>query len=74
VIFCHNDAQRKAAELSRAIAQREFKRPIVTEIEPLRSFHKAEDYHQDYFRNNPGAPYCQFVIRPKLKKLNLAEK
>ncbi|PYM09823.1 MAG: peptide-methionine (S)-S-oxide reductase, partial [Verrucomicrobia bacterium] len=42
---------------------------IVTEIVPLTKFYKAEDYHQDYFRNHPNAPYCAVVIVPKLEKL-----
>jgi peptide-methionine (S)-S-oxide reductase len=43
----------------------------VTEISPLIQFYRAENYHQDYYDNNRNAPYCQFVIRPKLKKLGL---
>ncbi|MBI5387695.1 MAG: peptide-methionine (S)-S-oxide reductase MsrA [Verrucomicrobia bacterium] len=69
VIFYHDDAQRAAAEKSKAEAQKQFDRPIVTQIEPLTKFFKAEGYHQDYFANNPNQPYCQAVIRPKLEKL-----
>lgn len=43
--------------------------PIVTELEPLKAFYKAEITHQDYFKNNPNAPYCSFVVKPKVKKL-----
>jgi len=71
VIFYQNEQQRLAAEKSRVTAQREFKSPIVTEIKPLTEFFKAENYHQDYYRNNPAAPYCKFVIAPKLEKLKL---
>ncbi len=70
VIFHHNDAQKAAAEKSKQAAQAHFSAPIVTEIAPLTQFYKAENYHQDYFRNNPRAPYCAFVIRPKLEKLD----
>jgi peptide-methionine (S)-S-oxide reductase len=42
--------------------------PIVTEVEPLKEFYKAEDYHQDYFENNPSQPYCQMVVAPKVAK------
>jgi peptide-methionine (S)-S-oxide reductase len=70
VIFHHNDAQRAAAEKSKKAAQAQFAAPIVTEIAPLTQFYKAENYHQDYFRNNPQARYCTFVIRPKLEKLD----
>lgn len=71
VIFYHDDAQRKAAEKSLKEAQKDFDDPIVTRIEPLKDFYEAENYHQDYYNNNPNAPYCTFVIRPKLKKLKL---
>ena len=46
-----------------------FDRPIVTEVTPLGTFHPAEDYHQGYFRNHPGQPYCRAMIEPKLAKL-----
>jgi len=70
VIFYHDEKQRTAAEESRRRAAAQFSAPIVTKIEPLREFYEAEDYHQDYFRNNPRAPYCMFVIKPKLEKLH----
>ena len=69
VIFYHSEAQKAAAEKSKATAQWRFPAPIVTEITPLTEFYKAEDYHQDYFRNHPNAPYCAVVISPKLEKL-----
>jgi peptide-methionine (S)-S-oxide reductase len=71
VIFYHNEEQRKAAEESKTHALSLFADPIVTEIQPLDTFYPAENYHQDYFRNNANAPYCAFVIKPKLKKLSL---
>lgn len=71
VIFYHNDRQKALAEQSKRKAQAMFNDPIVTEIQPLKAFYVAENYHQDYYRNNPNAPYCTFVIRPKLKKLQL---
>ena len=45
-----------------------FYRPIVTEIVPLATFYEAEEYHQQYYRSNSAAPYCQLVIVPKLTK------
>ena len=48
-----------------------FEDPIVTEIVPAPIFYPAEEYHQDYYKKNPNQGYCSFVIRPKLKKLNL---
>ena len=71
VIFYHTEEQRQGAEQSKQEAQKNFTQSIVTEIQPLTKFYPAENYHQDYYRNNPQAPYCQFVIKPKLKKLAL---
>ena len=42
--------------------------PIITALEPLKKFYEAEDYHKDYYAKNPGNPYCQVVINPKLEK------
>lgn len=70
-IFYHDAEQRAAAEASKTAAQKHFDRPIVTEITEASTFYPAEDYHQDYYRLNPSAPYCQMVIRPKLQKLDL---
>jgi peptide-methionine (S)-S-oxide reductase len=69
IILHHNAAQKEAAEKSKQTAQWQFTEPIVTQIAPLTKFFPAEDYHQDYFRRNPQAPYCAVVIRPKLEKL-----
>lgn len=69
VIYYQNEAQRAAAEKSKAEAQKQFTDPIVSEIQPLTRFYPAEGYHQDYYRNNESQPYCQAVIRPKLEKL-----
>jgi peptide-methionine (S)-S-oxide reductase len=69
IILHHNDSQRETALRSKQRAAARFNRPIVTEIVPLKAFYRAEEYHQDYFRKNPNAPYCVVVISPKLKKL-----
>ncbi len=69
IILYHNDAQKLAAERSKAAEQKKLSRPIVTEIVPLKKFYEAEAYHQDYFRRNPNQAYCQVVIRPKVNKL-----
>lgn len=69
IILYENDRQQQIAEASRAEAAKRFAKPIVTEIVPLRAFYPAEAYHQDYYRKNPNAAYCQAVIRPKLEKL-----
>jgi peptide-methionine (S)-S-oxide reductase len=68
VILYSGPAQKAAAEKSKAAAQKNFKDPIVTQIVPLDHFYKAEDYHQNYYNSNSHAPYCQVVIKPKLKK------
>ena len=68
IILYNSEAQKEAAEKSKVEAQKKFKKPIVTQIVPLKKFYKAEDYHQDYYNNNSSAPYCQVVIQPKLEK------
>ena len=68
VIFYHDEEQKEIAEMSKKEAQKRFSSPIVTEISPLTTFWKAEDYHQDYFRKNPNQGYCQVVIAPKVNK------
>jgi peptide-methionine (S)-S-oxide reductase len=69
IILYANAAQKAAAEASRAEAQQTFRDPITTEIVPLTKFWPAEDYHQDYFANNPDAGYCRAVIAPKISKI-----
>lgn len=68
IILYQNEEQKTAAEKSRAEAQSRYSDPIVTEIVPLQAFYAAEEYHQDYFRKNPNAGYCRFVVRPKVDK------
>ncbi len=71
MIFYHNEQQRKAAQASREKLERsgKFESPIVTEITPFTNFFPAEDYHQDFYANNPAHPYCRAIIDPKLQKL-----
>ncbi len=69
IILYADATQRAAAEKSRAEAAKVFRDPITTEIVPLDKFWPAEAYHQDYFRRNPNAGYCSYVIAPKIKKL-----
>ncbi len=72
VIFYHSGEQKKVAEASKAAAKANFKEPIVTEITQASEFYPAENYHQDYYKENKSKnPYCRFVIEPKLKKLKL---
>lgn len=74
VIFYHDEAQKAAAEASKAAAEESglWADPIVTEIVPLHHYYPAEDYHQNYFRTHPGQPYCQFVVGPKVGKFRQA--
>lgn len=70
-IFYHDETQKQLAEkLKQKIDEaRVYRNPLVTEITAASKFHEAEDYHQDYFRNNPNVPYCDANIPPKLEKL-----
>ncbi|MEY4940880.1 MAG: hypothetical protein RIQ93_2615 [Verrucomicrobiota bacterium] len=72
VILFATEAQKVAAQKSRDSAAAKFRDPITTEILPLSKFWPAEEYHQDYFRRNPNAGYCVYVIAPKIKKLEKA--
>jgi len=69
-IFYHSEGQRAVAEeVIRALdAEGIWSAPIVTEVRPASTFYPAEDYHQEYFRNNPEQPYCRFVVEPKVVK------
>ncbi len=60
--------QKAIAEKSKATAQKQFFKPIVTEIVALQKFYPAEGYHQDFYKNNPNQGYCRAVIRPKVEK------
>ncbi len=68
-IMPHNEAQEVIAGQSLKERAKEFKSPITTTIAPLNKFYVAEADHQDYFRLNPGVPYCASLIAPKLKEL-----
>lgn len=70
VIFYHNQHQKELAEKykKQLNESKAWDKPIVTEISPFVSFYKAEDYHQNYYNQNGDAPYCQYVIQPKVEK------
>jgi peptide-methionine (S)-S-oxide reductase len=70
-IFCHTPEQQAEAEavIAALSAEGMFDTPIVTQVLEAAPFYPAEDYHQGYFDTNPGQPYCQFVVAPKLAKL-----
>ena len=70
IILYADEAQKKAAEASKAVAAKKFTKPIVTEIVPLKAFYSAEDYHKNYFNlHKDDGGYCQFIIGPHLQKL-----
>ena len=69
VIYYHDDEQQKKAKLVLDEMQVVYDKPIVTELSLLGIFYDAEDYHQDYYKNNSEQGYCQVVINPKLAKL-----
>ncbi|QOI98045.1 MAG: peptide-methionine (S)-S-oxide reductase MsrA [Flammeovirgaceae bacterium] len=70
VIFYHSPEQKQLAEKYKKNldASGAFESPIVTEISPFTGFYKAEDYHQNYYNLNGSAPYCSYVIQPKVDK------
>lgn len=69
-IFYHNPEQRATAEkVIRELNEAKlWPNPIVTEVAPFTEFYEAEEYHQEYFANNPYQPYCQVIIAPKVAK------
>lgn len=70
VIFYHSEKQKESAEYYKEQITQEniWDKPIVTEITAFTKFYPAEDYHQNYYNNNPGQGYCSFVITPKVEK------
>ncbi len=69
-IYYHTPEQKQVAEevIAELNAAQIWNAPIVTEVTPLPQFYKAEDYHQEYYQNNPYQPYCQMVVAPKVSK------
>ena len=69
-IFTHDQSQQDIAMLIIAEINQEqlFEETIVTQVSPAVTFYCGEDYHQEYFKNNPGNQYCQAVVSPKLAK------
>ena len=71
VVFYADEDQKKQAQffIKNLKTEEIFSQPIVTIVEPLKDFYKAEDYHQQYYKKHPERAYCQVVISPKLVKL-----
>jgi peptide-methionine (S)-S-oxide reductase len=70
VIFYHSDEQKQKAEYykNKLTVEKIWEKPIVTEITKFEKFYPAEDYHQEYYDNNPNQGYCAYVITPKVEK------
>lgn len=71
VIYYHDEKQKEIATkvIAKITENKLWSKPIVTEISPLQNFYPAEDYHQNYYKNNSAKPYCSLVIGPKIQKL-----
>ncbi|MDQ3129981.1 MAG: peptide-methionine (S)-S-oxide reductase MsrA [Acidobacteriota bacterium] len=69
-IFYHSDEQKRIAEevIKEVTGEAVYDNPIVTEVTKFDKFYPAEDYHQEYFANNPTQPYCAAVVAPKVSK------
>jgi peptide-methionine (S)-S-oxide reductase len=69
-IFYQSETQKKIAQeaVDEINKSRMWGRPVLTQLAPLKAFYKAEDYHQEYFKNNPDQAYCRVVIEPKVAK------
>lgn len=70
-VFYHDSEQKQKAEMYKQKLNEAgaFSNPVVTEISPMGVFYKAEEAHQNYYKNNQDQPYCAIVIRPKIEKL-----
>jgi len=73
VVFYHDAEQQKIAEAYKTQLDKDgvWDKPIVTEISPIENFYPAEDYHNNYYENNPQNGYCQAVVRPKVEKFKM---
>ncbi|NHH89863.1 peptide-methionine (S)-S-oxide reductase MsrA [Pseudoalteromonas sp. MB47] len=68
VIYYHNEQQKAESQAMIDALQKQIREPIVTELSPLTNFYPAEQYHQDYYNENPNQGYCSILIAPKLAK------
>lgn len=70
-VFFHDNTQKLLAESykEKLNQAKVYDAPIVTEISPVSTFYKAEDYHQNYYNENPNQPFCRLVVRPKVEKV-----
>lgn len=68
VIYYHDEKQKVESQAMIDALQKQIREPIVTELSPLTNFYPAEQYHQDYYNENPNQGYCSILIAPKLAK------
>ncbi|WP_199530174.1 MULTISPECIES: peptide-methionine (S)-S-oxide reductase MsrA [unclassified Pseudoalteromonas] len=68
VIYYHNEQQKAESQAMIDALQKQIREPVVTELSPLTNFYPAEQYHQDYYNENPNQGYCSILIAPKLAK------
>ncbi len=68
VIYYHDEQQKAESQAMIAALQKQVREPIVTELSPVANFYPAEQYHQDYYNENPNQGYCSILIAPKLAK------
>lgn len=68
VIYYHDEEQKAESQAMIDALQKQIREPIVTELSPLTNFYPAEQYHQDYYNENPNQGYCSILIAPKLAK------
>lgn len=71
-VFYMKEEQKQQAEeyIKELTDKKEFADPIVTEVSPYDKFYPAAEYHQNFYGSNPGVPYCQIIISPKIKKFH----
>ena len=69
IVLYNSHNQKTIVEKSIRTIAASFEKPIVTQVEPLGNFYNAENYHQDYYENHKSQPYCQYVVRPKIEKV-----
>lgn len=73
IVFYANQEEKEDIQNAINLVQPYYDDPIVTEVAPLTEFYPAEDEHNDYYKNNPQAAYCQIVIAPKVAKLRKSQ-
>lgn len=73
-VFYHNQEQKQLTEfyIDQLNKEKAYDKPVVTQVAPFKKFYKAEDYHQNYYVNNPDQAYCRLVVKPKVDKFRKA--